>query len=356
MGKHWLDGIWFFEDFKFVLHEVKGETAWWKNISCFDHPDVDVPKSFCGSWTYGDFGETTKEIKEASGADRYNVQMIYWTGKINMKGVVSEDGKSMHLMGMLGGLAHGKCVSQDEFKAIMDDREHTNDMSCFYEKQPENQGKLLWLSGPPGAGKSTTGQLLAKEHGYVYFEADCFMNMINPYIPLDAAEPSLAQMNQKGVTGVSDETFRKLVKGLDEFPKMMDGLEYDPDIMGEWYEEMAKDILKEKNKIGGTWAVAQAVPTRAMRDKIKNILGDQCIFVTLHLSEETNAKRVEQRHGGESMDPEMKKMIAEMLNKMYAIFEIAQPDEDNAVNVEIGPDMGKVEVAKMILSKVQKWM
>ena len=55
------------------------------------------------------------------------------------------------------------------------------------------------LFGPPGAGKSTTGQLLAKNHGYVYFEADCFMNLVNPYIPLDAAEPSLAQMNQKGV-------------------------------------------------------------------------------------------------------------------------------------------------------------
>ena len=137
---------------------------------------------------------------------------------------------------------------------------------------------------------------------------------------------------------------------------MMDGLEYSSEIMGAWYEEMAKDILKEKNKIGGTWAVAQAVPTKAMRDKIRNILGDQCIFVTLNLTAETNSKRVEARHGGESMDPAMKQMIMDMLNKMYDIFEIAQPDEDNAVNVDIAPDMGKEEVAKEILSKVQKFM
>ena len=137
----------------------------------------------------------------------------------------------------------------------------------------------------------------------------------------------------------------------------MDGLEYSSEIMGLWYEEMAKDILKEKNKIGGTWAVAQAVPTKTMRDKIRNILGDQCIFVTLNLTAETNIKRVvERRHGGDSLDPARKQKIEDMLSKMNNIFEIAQPDEDNAVNVDIAPEMNRNEVAKEILSKVQKFM
>ena len=49
-----------------------------------------------------------------------------------------------------------------------------------------------------GAGKSTTGQYLARhQKDYVYFEADCFFNSANPFIPLDVAEPSLAQMDQK---------------------------------------------------------------------------------------------------------------------------------------------------------------
>ena len=36
-----------------------------------------------------------------------------------------------------------------------------------------------------------------KESGYVYFEADCFFSSANPFISLDVAEPSLAQMDQK---------------------------------------------------------------------------------------------------------------------------------------------------------------
>ena len=69
--------------------------------------------------------------------------------------------------------------------------------TCQYKIQPENQGKLVWLSGPPGAGKSTTGQLLGKESGYVYFEADCTMNGLNPFVPLDSENPTLAAFRQK---------------------------------------------------------------------------------------------------------------------------------------------------------------
>ena len=88
-------------------------------------------------------------------------------------------------------------TDKEKLQEILNAREHINNQSTFYKIQPKNQGKLLWLSGPPGAGKSTSGMLLAKHHDYVYYEADCFMNFLNPYIPLDVAEPSLAQMHQK---------------------------------------------------------------------------------------------------------------------------------------------------------------
>ena len=35
-----------------------------------------------------------------------------------------------------------------------------------YTIQPHVRGKLLWLTGPPGLGKSTTAQLLAREKGF----------------------------------------------------------------------------------------------------------------------------------------------------------------------------------------------
>ena len=34
-----------------------------------------------------------------------------------------------------------------------------------YKIQPEYQGRLVWLTGPPGTGKSTTAQLLGRLKG-----------------------------------------------------------------------------------------------------------------------------------------------------------------------------------------------
>ena len=34
-----------------------------------------------------------------------------------------------------------------------------------YKLQPENQGRLLWLTGAPGSGKSTTAQLIGRLKG-----------------------------------------------------------------------------------------------------------------------------------------------------------------------------------------------
>ena len=57
---------------------------------------------------------------------------------------------------------------------------------------PEKNGPIYWLSGPPGSGKSTTCQMMAKERGYVYYEADCIANLINPFTDINAENPSIA--------------------------------------------------------------------------------------------------------------------------------------------------------------------
>ena len=352
MGKHWLDGLWHFEDFKFMLHEVKGEACYWKNLGAFDYPDLGID-SVQGTWKYGSFGETSAEVKNTTGADTYNVEIKLYGGKVTKRGVLSEDGKTIYGPGMFGGNAEGKWIDHDGLKALQAQQEDIHHLSCPYPKQPKNQGKLLWLSGPPGAGKSTTAQLLAKDHGMVYYEADGFLNMINPYIPLDVPEPSLAQFHQKPVTGRSRKTMEILLRSLLEFPKFAEGQEVDLEVINTWYTEMAQDILREKNKIGGSWAVAQAVPKQSMRDTIKKVLGDQCIFVVLSLSSETNAKRIGVRHA--DMDEASRNSLQEWMNNMYQLYELAGDDEENAVNVEIGPDMDKYQVAQAILQKVQKY-
>ena len=57
------------------------------------------------------------------------------------------------------------------------------------------------IFAPPGLGKSTSAQLLSREHGFVYYECDCFLSGRNPYVPPDVENPSVAQGKQKKLIG-----------------------------------------------------------------------------------------------------------------------------------------------------------
>ena len=40
---------------------------------------------------------------------------------------------------------------------------------------------------------------MARENGYVYYEADATTSFVNPFVDLDAENPSMATMQQKPV-------------------------------------------------------------------------------------------------------------------------------------------------------------
>lgn len=56
--------------------------------------------------------------------------------------------------------------------------------------------------------------------------------------------------------------------------------------------EMALDIGKQHKRLGGKWAIAQAVFNRSQRDQIKKDLGPDLNFVVLNLTRECQLKRV----------------------------------------------------------------
>merc|ERR1719228_2184879 len=96
-----------------------------------------------------------------------------------------------------GGLQEFHKISEEEAEELLQDGDPMDAPPTPYKIQPENQGRLIWFTGSPGLGKSTSAQLLAREHGYVYYEADCFFALKNPYIPPDVENPSMAQVKQK---------------------------------------------------------------------------------------------------------------------------------------------------------------
>ena len=54
-----------------------------------------------------------------------------------------------------------------------------------------------------------------------------------------------------------------------EWGPLMKGDEYNKELIMEFYTEMARDIIRQRQRIGGDWAVANVVYSREIRDKIR---------------------------------------------------------------------------------------
>ena len=111
------------------------------------------------------------------------------------------------------------------------------------------------------------------------------------------------------------------------------------------YKEMAQYVKDERNRIGGDWAVAQAVPNRALRDEIKKILPD-VTFVTLTIKEDDLKARLEKRHGEDQSD------INDMMLSIHKYYEPASDDEANAFNIDLETSMTPEYVVQIIMNKL----
>ena len=103
-----------------------------------------------------------------------------------------------------------RLLNETDLKELSENRDTFETPLHHYKIQPENQRKLVWLSGPPGVGKSTTAQLLSKNAGFVYYEADCTMSFLNPFISPNKENPTEASFKQKPLK-VSKKSVIKLL-------------------------------------------------------------------------------------------------------------------------------------------------
>ena len=144
-------------------------------------------------------------------------------------------------------------------------------------------------------GKSTSAQILAREKGFVYYEADTFRRMVNPFIALDLDNPSMAITKQKKLNG---KTLKAVLKNIleniyvldsgrgakersevirevnSEWASMMQGLDFNIKAVKSFYRELAMDIKTQKQRIGGDWAVAHVVFRREIRDMMRLVFLD----------------------------------------------------------------------------------
>jgi gluconate kinase len=148
---------------------------------------------------------------------------------------------------------------------------------------------------------------------------------------------------QNDLKGLSKKRISLTNASMGAYQKMYAGEDFDVEIMNEMYREMSRDIQVQRRRMGGDWAVCQAVPTRAQRDVIRSILGPELVFVVLEMSKEMVHERLNKRETfGEEMTKKMK--------KMRDAFESAMEDEENAIALKLTRDMTPIHVVEKILS------
>ena len=107
------------------------------------------------------------------------------------------------------------------------------------------------------------------------------------------------------------------------------------------YKRLIESVIKQKERLGGTFAVAQAVPIQKTREYISEIAGPDLVFIVMNLSSRCVAARLKQRHGDSGITTE--------LAKMHSKFQPAGEGERNSYNVTIDDNMSKQDVMRKIL-------
>jgi len=343
----WHDGIWVNDNMASHIAVITGTETQHKGLVHLDYPDIKA--DFFGTLESGDFGETPDDIRSASGSVRFNLKMKNNFFESNC--VLSGDGKQIYMKSfMVDRVDVMELADEAKLDQLREDREPFDApaLPSYITPQPNKQGKLLWFSGPPGSGKSTSAQLMARHHGYIYYEGDGLLGFLNPYVDINVDNPSMATFTQqKPLKGIPAETIKIMSDLSDTFQNMMQGSFDDTDeAFISMIPPLSDHVTTQRQRLGGDMAVAFAFFSRAQREAVRKHLGD-VVFLVLNMTRECQKKRIDARHAnmGVNMD---------FLYKMYDLYEPAGDDEENTFNLTITENMTPDDVIKEAQKIVEK--
>merc|ERR1711971_1448450 len=284
------------------------------------------------------------KITEMSGENNYTVEVrLEAMGREFVDHGVLLEGGTKFILETMVGLWILEWMTEEEAEELDKDGDPIDAPPNPYKVEPERQGRLIWITGPPGLGKSTSAQLLAREHGYVFYEGDCFFNLKNPYIPADVENPSVAQVKQRKLIGEGVDRRREICNhAVKQWEAKMEGKEYDLKAEEGMYREMCADIAKERARIGGDWAIATVLDSPHIRDFVRGELGPELEIVVLTMTLEEQKARIKGRHEGNED-------AVEMMAAMFDMCKPAREDEPRTLGLTVTPDMNPQDVVARIL-------
>jgi len=351
MAFPWLDGLysWSMGGKVIMTVDIQGESG--QGVMVGVEEDEETKKKGRMEFKYGVFSAADRRGLESTGKENYDVEIYYVYHDWRTYGVLSEDGKKITMMD--GNVM--ELMDEEAKKNLIIEQDPADDPPNTYKKS--EMGKILWISGLSGMGKTTTAKVLQETEGFVNYEGDCFLYGLNPYV--GAAPEGSSFFGTRPLSGMSQKRKDVCKAALyDGYTEIMKGNPVDPKIWEDMYELLCEDILKGRAKIGGNWIVGQAVYTRAARDFIRNKLGDDLIMVVLESGEENlQLQRLANRFlnlGTEEYSKEAREEAEKKVEKLVGGMEPVEKDEPRTFSIKVTKAMTPDIVAKEALSLLQQ--
>lgn len=108
--------------------------------------------------------------------------------------------------------------------------------------------------------------------------------------------------------------------------------------MDKYFQFLAEEILQQRLRIGGNFAVAHQIMRRKHRDLIRKIIPD-CIFINLNLTEKAEKQRLLA-----TFSPDQVEGLSALFVQVRKESEGPQKDEENIFEIVVDENMSKSDV------------
>ena len=210
-----------------------------------------------------------------------------------------------------------------------------------YPLQPGKKGKIVFMSGPPGSGKSTIAGIIAKQEKFVFYEGDGFFLGFNPYVFPNESQVE-ARSEKPALIGAGMAARGEAMAGwlINQY-QLAQNETTDRGPTNRYFNLMAENIKAERERVGGDWIVAFALKKRLDRDIFRKVIGSDLLSIVLDISLELVKERLEGRGKGE-----------EALAQEHWQHQPAMKDEPRTVGFEIIRSRSKQENADAVLKLI----